>query len=229
MQDLRGFLLSYIKYGDHDAILNFFTAENGYQTFFIKGIYSQKNKKKAYLLPLNELQLTFNSNTKSGNLSQISKLELVENRDVNTDVRSNALIFFVADFLDQILKLENKNVAIFVAIQDLIKEIEQKNFQAHLVFLYILIEILGFEPLNSTSKFLNPETGSFENEISHPYFNEEISDLFKIFSNSQDKYLIKIKGSLKKEFLESLLIYYKYHLSDFREPRSLDILKQIFD
>lgn len=229
MQNLRGFLLSYVKYGDHDAVLHFFTKENGFQTFFSRGIYNSKNKKKAYLLPLNELQLTLNSNIKIGALPHISKIELVENKDLNTDVKSNAMIFFVADFLNQILKLENKNIQIYNAIQDFIAEIEFKNHKAHLIFLYILIEILGFEPLNSPSIFLNPETGGFEQEISHPVFNSEISGFYKILSNSENKYEVNIPSKYKKEFLESLLIYYKHHLSDFKAPKSLEILQQIFE
>lgn len=229
MQNLSGFLLSYVKYGDNDAILHFFTAENGYQSFFIKGIYSKKNKKKAFLFPLSELQLTINSNIKSGALAHISRLELVENKDLNTSVTTNAIIFFIADFLNQILKLENKNEDIYLAIQSFIQELDLKNHQPHYHFLYILIEILGFEPLISPESFLNPETGSFEKEISHPFFNLEISQLYKTLSISETKYEVKVNSKIKKQFLDSLLIYFKYHLSDFREPKSLEILKQIFD
>jgi DNA repair protein RecO (recombination protein O) len=52
------FLLSYLKYGDNDAFLHCFSAEEGYQSFFVKGIYSAKNKKKPYLFPLNLLRVS---------------------------------------------------------------------------------------------------------------------------------------------------------------------------
>lgn len=229
MQNLSGFLLSYVKYGDHDAVLHCFTAENGFQSFFARGIYSQKNKKKAYLLPLNELQLSINAHSKSGALSQISKIELVENRDFYQDVRTNAMIFFVADFLNQILKLENKNVEIYSSISSFLNEVARGNFQSHLIFLYIFIEILGFEPLNSSKTYLDPETGSFESEIAHPVFNTEISIIYKALSVEENKYDFKINFKERKDFLDSLLIYYQYHLSDFREPKSLEILQQIFE
>ena len=51
------FLLSYTKYGDHDAVLHCFCRENGFESFFAKGIYAPKNKKKAFLFPLNELSI----------------------------------------------------------------------------------------------------------------------------------------------------------------------------
>lgn len=57
------FLLSYTKYGDHDAVLHCFCRENGFESFFAKGIYAPKNKKKAFLFPLNEL-LVYTSDQK---------------------------------------------------------------------------------------------------------------------------------------------------------------------
>ena len=57
------FLLSYTKYGDHDAVLHCFCRENGFESFFAKGIYATKNKKKAFLFPLNEL-LVYTSDKK---------------------------------------------------------------------------------------------------------------------------------------------------------------------
>ncbi|MFC6268227.1 DNA repair protein RecO [Frigoriflavimonas asaccharolytica] len=229
MHNLQGFLLSYVKFGENDAVLHFFTKENGFQTFFLKGIYSSKNKKKAYLLPLNELQLTINNNFKSGSLSHISRLELIVNRDLNTKVQANAILFFVADFLNQILKLENKNVYIYKALENFLEELRANNYQSHLIFLYSLLEILGFDPLLSSEEFLNPESGNFENDISHPIFNREISALYKILAVSEDIFTVKIPSKLKKLFLDSLLIYFKCHLTDFREPKSLEILKQIFE
>ena len=229
MQNLSGFLLSYIKYGDHDAVLQCFTKENGYQSLFVRGIYSQKNKKKAYLMPLNELQFSLNAHVKNGSLPQVSKIELVENRDLYTNVKTNAMVFFIADFLSQILQLENQNEEIYRSISLFLEEIGRKNYQAHFIFLFIIIEILGFEPLDSESDYLNPESGSFEIEISHPAFTSEISRLYKVFSSEDQKYKAKIPALLKKDFLESLLIYFRYHLPDFREPKSLEILQQIFD
>ena len=47
----RGILLSYIKYGDNDAILHCFTENAGFQSFFMRGIYSPKTRKRPILLP----------------------------------------------------------------------------------------------------------------------------------------------------------------------------------
>jgi len=74
----RGILLSYIKYGDNDAILHCFTENAGFQSFFMRGIYSPKNKKKAYLTPMTELYFTISDFHKKYNIQTISKIEKVK-------------------------------------------------------------------------------------------------------------------------------------------------------
>ena len=74
MQTFSGFLLSSIKYGDNDAVVHCFTKEIGFETFFVKGLYAKKNKKKPYLFPLNELFFTV-SQSRSGNMQSIQKIE----------------------------------------------------------------------------------------------------------------------------------------------------------
>ena len=76
MTSQDGFLLSYIKYGENDVVLHCFTEEDGFQTYFLKGIYSKKNKKKAFLLPLNKLNFSVNAG-KSNGIQTVSKFEMV--------------------------------------------------------------------------------------------------------------------------------------------------------
>lgn len=59
MDKNTGFLLSYIKYGDYDAILHCYTLESGFQSFFMRGIYSAKNKRKPFFRRLMSWELPF--------------------------------------------------------------------------------------------------------------------------------------------------------------------------
>ena len=99
MNKFSAFLLSYLKYGDNDAILHCYTKENGFQSFFLKGIYTSKNKKKAYLVPLNELLITTVDKAKSTELLLVKKIESIENSFSDYDVKISSLTFFVSDFL----------------------------------------------------------------------------------------------------------------------------------
>lgn len=223
-----GFLLSYIKYGENDAVLHCFTEEDGFQTYFLKGIYSKKNKKKAFLLPLNKLNFSINAGKNNG-IQTVSKFEIAEINDVYTDIKANTVIFFVADFLNQILRNENKNHIIFHTIDEFIFKLSQQNYRSHLILLIKILKIQGVAPLLGDGNYLDPETGTFSNTRTHHFFDTENSMLWKLILSSQTPYEIIVPKALRKSFLDSLLVYYHYHITDFKTPNSLEVIQQIFE
>ena len=165
MDKNTGFLLSYIKYGDYDAILHCYTLESGFQSFFMRGIYSAKNKKKAFLSPLNELEITFSSY--HGNLPTIKKVELSEKIPDEVNVHQNAVIFFLSDFLNQILKNESQQVALYQEIKFFKQKILDKKMHAHYFFLIRMLHFFGISPLVSEEKFLNKTGIYYSCKINH--------------------------------------------------------------
>ena len=223
------FLLSYLKYGDNDAILHCFSLENGFQSFFAKGIYAVKNKKKPYLFPLNFLSITISKVVAENKIARISKIELAPDHFDFDEVTMNAILFFTADFLHQVLREEGKNQALFNEIDKIRKEISIQNYDAYLVFVFKFLVISGVAPLYDDRKFLNPESGLFENEISHSFFNEDISYLWKQFLTTPDGYKIRLKRTDRSSFLDSLMIYCQFHITGFYTPNSLAVVRQIFE
>lgn len=228
MKSQTGFILSFLKYGENDAILHCFTEEDGYQSYFLRGIYTKKNKKKAFLLPLNKLNFSV-QHARTGTMQSLSRLDPYFVNDFYTDIKANTVIFFISDFLNQILRNENKNLVISEAIEEFIHELSSKNYQSHLIFLIKILKIQGVAPLSGTGKYLDPETGIFSDIISHQFFDEKISTLWKALLSSTSPYEIKIPSFERKNFLDSILIYYHYHIADFKTPQSLEIIQQIFE
>jgi len=220
------FLLSYTKYGDHDAVLHCFCRENGFESFFAKGIYAPRNKKKAFLFPLNELLLY--TSDKKKNIQNVLKIEQKNIESFSSDVRKSSILFFISDLLNQVLRNENQNVGIYSEISVFLSQLQIDNFQSHLIFIFRLLKQQGLQPLFSDKTYLNPETGNFEDLEVHHFFNKTISDIWKDLITTQDPYSIKLSRMEKQNFLDSVLIYFHYHFTDFREPRSLEIIKEIF-
>ncbi|KMQ62930.1 recombinase RecO [Chryseobacterium sp. FH2] len=228
MNSQNGFLLSYIKYGENDAVLHCFTEEEGFQSYFLKGIYSKRNKKKAFLLPLSKLSFSVNP-VKGNGIQTVSGFELVKSNDIYTDIKANTVVFFISDFLNQNLRHENKNHNIYFCLDEFIDELDQKNYQSYLVFLIKILKIQGVSPLINNECFLDPETGTFSAELSHQLFDTTISNIWKAVLLAEKPYQIKIHSSFRKDFLDSLLVYYHYHITDFKIPTSLEIIQQIFE
>lgn len=227
MWSTAGFVLSYIKYGDNDAVLHAFTKENGYESFFLKGIYSYRNPKKIFLQPLNEL-IFFCRQNDGTSLRQVTKIEPVKIPE-DIGIRANAAIFFISEFLSQILKNEDKQPKIYAAIQKLVTEISHKNYSADLFFLMEILKISGLAPLLSHGEYLNPESGIFSNDPADKYFTKEISALWKKILDEEENQHITIEPTFRTGMLNSILKYYQWHYPNFRTPKSLDILRQIWD
>lgn len=228
MNSQNGFLLSYIKYGENDAVLHCFTEEDGFQSYFLKGIYTKKNKKKALLLPLSKLNFSLNP-LKGNGIQTISKFEMVKSNDIYTDIRCNSVVFFVSDFLNQNLRHENKNHTIFFCLEEFIDELQNRNYQSHLIFLIKILKIQGVAPLINDRQYLDPETGTFTSEVMHQMFTEEISSVWKNVLTAEDPYRMRIPSRLRKDFLDSILVYYHYHITEFKIPASLEVIQQIFE
>ena len=226
MQNQTCFLLSYIKYGDHDAFLHCFSAETGYQSFFVKGIYSAKNKKKPYLFPLNLLNISLR---KTGRTSTVSKLELAADSPGFTEIKINSILFFVADFLQQILREEGQNSAAFREISRFQEEVNKNNLDAYIALIFNFLMITGVAPLFSEENFLDPESGTFSDKIAHPLFTKDISLLWTNYLKVDNPYSIRLKRAERNEFLDSMMVYYHLHFSGFYTPTSLDVLRQIFE
>lgn len=229
MNKHTGFLLSYLKYGDNDAVLHCFTKEAGFQSFFLRGVYSAKNKKKAYLMPLNELSLTINSSQSNAKLQSISKIDAVGNNDLYLEVKQNAVIFFIADFLNQTLKSEQENLELFNEIKRLKENLYKGNLYAHYAFLIKILNIFGLAPLVSESSFLNIEKGIFEDGFSSQNLDQDLSEIWKKILIGDVGYELKLEKTHRKILMDSILIYYKNHFPEFYTPKSLQVIHQLFE
>ena len=81
------------------------------------------------------------------------------------NVHQNAVIFFLSDFLNQILKNESQNVALYQEIKFFKQKILEKKMHAHYFFLIRMLQFLVFLHWYP-KKILNIEKGIFQEEIS---------------------------------------------------------------
>ncbi len=52
-------------------------------------------------------------------MQTVSSLEMMNIHDIYTDIKANTVVFFISDFLNQILRNENKNLPLFTIIDEL--------------------------------------------------------------------------------------------------------------
>lgn len=229
MENRDCFLLSYVKYGDYDAVLHCFSKEKGYGSFFVKGIYSPKNKKKPYLFPLSRLKISLAiPNKDSSAISTVTKIDGIVPEYGVDDVRLSSVLFFVADFLNQILREESHFPQAFQEIEFFCKKIQENNSGSYIILLFRFLRILGISPLFQNSKYLHSESGTFTDENSAQVFDEDISNIWKKLLIADNPYQEKLTRSERNLFLDSLIIYYQWHFNGFKVPNSLSVLRDIY-
>lgn len=226
MNSAKGFLLSYLKYGDTDAVLHCFTEQDGYESYFAKNIFSTRSRKKAYLQPLNELQLKYR--LKSGSaMHLIWDMEPIHTIE-NQNIKISTILFFISDFLNNILKNETDQTLIYSEIKLFLVEVEQHNYSSHLFFMIKLLNRLGLSPLISEKKFLDADSGEFSNSQTSTFFTDKISEIWKSILTSDKPYTADLNSEIRAELLDSIMFYYQNHLSNFRRPKSLEIIRQLW-
>jgi len=231
-------VLSKLKYGDHDVIVKCYTKNRGVVSYLLKGILKSKrsNSKIAYYQPLSQLEIEENYKAHQS-LHFISDVKLsVPYHSMHTNILKAAIVMFLSEVLATTLKEEESNLALYefleTTLQWLDHETDFANF--HLLFLLELSKHLGFYPDTEQSSFpyFNLSTGSFELKPQQNYTvsGDNLKFLKALLGIKFDELsTVKMASSQRQTLLNTLLFYFELHLSDFRKPKSLQVLQQVFN
>ena len=233
----KAIVLTSIKYGEADLIVKCLT-EHGVKSYLLRNIFRSKSKKLkiGYFQALSQLDISAYHN-KQGNLNKMSEASVYYlYQTLATDIYKQSIALFLAEVLAYALKEEEENQLQFQYIEASLKWLDLHSSFAnfHLIFLLELTKYLGFYPDTSSmsANFFNLEEGNFT--ISQP-FRSFLSGkkliLFKslIGIKFDDMVELKWNSESRQTVLDILLEYYELHLPGFKKPRSLKVLKEVFN
>lgn len=237
----KGIILRTIKYGETSIVVTIFTELFGVQTYLINGIRTHKKggSKAAMYQPAAILDMEVYHNDLKG-LQRIKEsvwAHLYAN--ILSDVIKNSIALYMVELLQKTLKQPEEHRDLFYFCEDALLQLDKAtnsiaaNFA--LYFTLQLPQFFGFKINNNFSEkniYLDLVEGHFTVEQpSHKSFlditqAEITAELLKIMQPNE---LDQIK--LNKETRRSLLIkyedYYKLHIPDFGQLRSLEILHEV--
>ncbi|MGC1633441.1 MAG: DNA repair protein RecO [Gelidibacter sp.] len=230
-------VLSKIKYGDHDVIVKCYTKNRGVVSYLLRGVLKSKktNSKIAYYQSLSQLEIEENFKPNQS-LHYIADVKLsVPYKSMHTNILKAAIVMFLSEVLTTSLREEEANLSLYefleTSLQWLDHETEFANF--HLLFILELSKHLGFYPDTSQSDFpyFNLRSGSFELKPQSPYTvsGENLIFIKQLLSIKFDELnSVKLNSTQRQSLLNLMLFYFELHLSDFRKPKSLQVLNQVF-
>lgn len=223
------------RYQEKSLIVNCYTSSFGLMSFFVPSAFGSKknNQSVAFFQPLNILQLEIYYKP-NNNLHKIRDINAKQNNhDIHLNIIKSSQAVFVSEIIKTTIKEQEENKSLFNFLQKTIQQLDEQetNPDFHLIFLIKLTRFLGFAPQekNADNIYFDLETGQF---LSHPSFNcinQTASSLMnqliiqKDFANS-----LRINYSERKQLIQQVLNYYKFHIDGFKQPKSLEVLEAVF-
>lgn len=234
-----GVVLRTVKYGDSSMIVDIYTATRGLLSFMVRVPKSRKSGLKGVLFrPLSVLDLDFDYRQKAS---------LQHVRDVRSaytyvslpyDPYKAAMALFLSEFLSRVLRHETANMALFTYIVYSLQWLdtaERSYSNFHLVFIMRLTRFLGIYPnieayqkgdwfdiLNACFVSAQPMHAS--------YLAPQEAALIPLFirMNYDTMRFLAMNRQQRNRYLEVLNDYYRLHVPEFPELKSLDVLKELF-
>ncbi|RLD62267.1 MAG: DNA repair protein RecO [Bacteroidetes bacterium] len=236
----RGIILHQIKYSDSSKIVNVYTEKFGRQDFIISESRNKKSKSKH-----NVLQALFlvEIDAYVKNSRQLQRIKEIKNiypfKTIPYNITKSTIVQFIAEILYKSLHHDdiNENLFnfLFQSIQLFDEEIQGvANF--HLFLLVHLTKFLGFFPngqYSEESTFFDLLEGRFVMlpPTHNKFINAENCFVFdKILNLSFDKLnQIKISKNIRSQLLDNIIEYYQLHILSFKEIKSLQVFKSVFE
>jgi DNA repair protein RecO (recombination protein O) len=235
----RAIVLYNLNYSDIYSIVHVFTEKFGPVSYLIAKAKGKKTQvPKSIFHPLSVLDLEVeHQNLREIQRLKEAKLHIPMLSILNNPVKSTISIF-LAEFISKVVKEIQPDKLLFdyifhsIQILDLYEK-AYANF--HLVFLIRMSQFLGFYPdANGYTKgmYFDMQNGIFVHykPVHIHFLNPDESEAFfnLLRMSYENMWHFKFSGNRRKDIIIRVLEYYRLHLSNFPEIKSLEILHEVF-
>ena len=242
-------VLHSLKYGETRLIVDLFTRKAGRQSFIVSMPKTQKGRmKKQYFQPMTLLEVECDIRQRV----QLQKLRDAHLQTAYTTIPFSAeklaISLFVAEFLYHALRSEQQNETLFAYIADSMQwlDIAEKGYaNFHLTFLMRMSRFLGFYPnlevrgerlevrdMSEEDLFFDLREGRFcqEAPMHRDFLPPAEARLIHLLMRMDfpTMYLFQLSHHDRGRITDVLLHYYRLHIPQFPELKSLSVLQQLW-
>jgi len=240
----KGIVLRTIQYGETSVITSVYTELFGLQSYIVKGVRQSTKKaqsKQMYFQPAAMLEMeVYHNELKNLQFIKEYKWSYLYNK-VLFDVIRNAVAQFMIELFQYGIKQPEANPELFYLLEGSLLEADKGSdtIAANLPLYFILhfATESGFQlqgNYSTQTPVLDLKEGAYiETEPLHPNFvtdfiAETISKIqhIRFYNNLED---FKLNRQARKQILDALLQYISFHITDFKELKSLPIVKELLN
>lgn len=238
LEKTRGIVLHSLRYGDDSLIVDILTESHGTVPFLVKVPRSKKASVKIQLLrPLTVLSLDMDFRQQKS-LQRISDMHVeVPFVSIPYEPMKEMVALFLGEVLYYALRKEDRNEQLFDFLLYSLSwfdAVDENYANFHLALLMKLTRYLGFWPNcegRGKMDFFDLQEGSFctFRPVHGQCLNAEEAEWVPRFlrMNYVTMRRFKLNRSQRSYVLDVLCRYYRLHIPEFPEVKSLDILKEV--
>ena len=223
----RGIVVNYIRYRENSVIVKIYTEAFGLQSYIVNGVRSSKAKTNRIALfqPLTLLDLVV-YHRQDHTLHRISEAKCrYPFRSLPFEIGKSSIAIFISEIMYKTLREEENNSPLFDFLEDAILFLENATENVadfHLLFLSKYAFYLGFGA-QSASEMLNQLRDArfvaLPDAIGQSILNDCINAPFGANLN--------VDRQRRNEIVETLVYFYKIHVENFGEIKSLAVLREV--
>ena len=222
----RAIVINYIRYRETSIIAKVYTEKFGIQSFIENGVRSSKGKNKIALFqPLSLLDLVVYHDDKK-EIHRISEIKSnFPFRTLPYNIHKSSIGIFLDEILNKTLKEHSENTFLFDFLHHslvFLDETEEHFENFHLIFLLKYAFFLGFSPQNA-----NEIVTQFEGfNITIPFDSDYQKLMNQLIIADYQTPLLMPRG-VRNHLLEIIILFYRLHVEEFGEMKSLQVLREV--
>lgn len=232
-------VLHELRYGDSQLVVDMFTETMGRMSFICRVPKGRRGGVQARLLqPMNIIAVDFDYRQKA-NLQHPRNVQIaVPYQSIPFEPYKIGICLFLSEFLYHATRGEQENRPLYRYVVESLQwlDLAADNYaNFHLVFMMRLSRFLGFFPnLEDYEQgcVFDMRNGVFtKNPLTHPdYINpEEASRMMTLMRmNFETMRLFKMSRQDRNRCVELIINFYRLHIPNFPELKSIDVLKSLY-
>lgn len=235
----KGIVFKSLKYSESSLILDIYTYEKGLRSYIISGVRNKKSKTKAGIMQISSMVEIVAYDKNQNSLQRIKEIKpSYLYKQVPFNVIKSSLAIFMMELCRKGIKESEHNVSLYNFVEAWLIHLdtsENKLSNVPLVFMIQLADEIGFGLQNNYANnktIFDLKGGSFVSDsVSvESYIDHESSEvLSRLLSSDINTYHnVLIKKQVRSSLLSSLIKFYQWHIDNFNELKSLDVLKTVF-
>ena len=234
----RGIVLRTVKINDNKLIVDFLSREEGRLSAVWKITTSRTSKvRRQYFQPMTILNVNLERSPRQ-HMSRIKEAQIaIPYSSISLDGNKMAITFFLAEFMNYATRSMHTDALLYDFVEQSLTWLDASNkgiANFHLMFMVRMSLFLGFQPDMSTYEegaLFDLREGAMTDTVPlhSAWLSPEESALAPLLlrMDFNTMHLFRLNREQRRRILDVLTDYYRLHVPEFPELKSLEILREI--